>query len=371
MAVDRAEFALPRVAVEPFGTLDDGRPVDLFVLGAPGGIEVRITNYGGIVAAVRTPDRNGMLDDVVLGFNRLEDYVRDAHYLGCLIGRYANRIGGGRFAMNGESFSLEKNDGEHHLHGGARGFHKVLWRAKPFDDDRGGGVELCHRSADGEAGYPGNLEVTVTYALSAGAELVVDYRARSDRDTVVNFTQHSYFNLDGTRGGDVLDHELVLRARRFTPTDAELIPTGEVRDVGGTPFDFTTPRRIGGRIAESDDQLLAAGGYDQNWILDGGEGPRPVARASSPATGRTLEVTTTEPGLQFYTGNVLRTSSVGKAGARYAKWSGFCLETQHFPDSPNKAHFPPCLLRKGELFRSRTTFRFSTLDSSARLGADW
>ncbi len=358
-----AQMARPRangIAVEPFGKLEDGRAASLFVLTTARGIEVRITNYGGILVAARTPDRKGDVDDIVLGFDRLEDYARDDGYVGSLIGRYANRIAGGRLAIDGVSLSLDKNEAEHHLHGGAHGFHKALWGAHPFEDERGSGVELDHRSVDGEGGYPGNLDVKVTYILTEDGTLVVDYRARSDRDTVVNLTQHSYFNLDGAGGRNILDHELRLRAGRFTPTDGEHIPTGEIREVRGTAFDFVEPRRIGSRIGEKDEQLLLAGGYDHNWILDGPSGvPRWVAMASSPLTGRTLEVSTTEPGLQFYTGNFLR-PGLGKGPLRQGRWSGFCLEPQHFPDSPNKAHFPSTILRKGDEYRSMTIYRFST-----------
>jgi aldose 1-epimerase len=333
-------------------------------------MEVRITNYGGIVVGVRTPDREGNFDDVVLGFDCLADYVVDTCYLGCLVGRYANRIADGRFMLEGERFSLEKNDGEHHLHGGPRGFHKVLWGARPFADDRGSGVELVHRSADGEGGYPGNLFVKVTYLLTDGGELVIDYAARSDRDTVVNLTQHSYFNLDGARNGSILAHEVVLRSRAFTPTDATRIPTGEIRDVFGTAFDFVAPRRIESRIGNVDEQLLVAGGYDHNWILEGPPGTlRPVARVCSPSTGRALEVSTTEPGLQFYTGNALSTHGAGGAAPRYGPRSGFCLETQHFPDSPNHPQFPSTVLRKGAFYRSTSAYRFSTLHASTDLRA--
>jgi aldose 1-epimerase len=236
----------------------------------------------------------------------------------------------------------------------------VLWQALPFEDERGGGVELVHRSVDGESGYPGNLDVKVTYVLTDDGELVVDYRARSDRDTVVNLTQHSYFNLNGSLGGNILDHEIALRAHRFTPIDRQLIPTGELRDVSGTAFDFVEPRRIGSRIGDADEQLLLAGGYDHNWILDGPLGVLKVAaKVSSPLTGRVLELSTTEPGLQFYTGNALR-PGVGKGAVRHGRGSGFCLEPQHFPDSPNKPHFPSTVLRKGDEYQSTTVYRFST-----------
>jgi aldose 1-epimerase len=372
MGIDGAIPRRPRLDVETFGVLEDGRPADLFVLTTSRGIEIRVTNYGGIVVGVRTPDREGKFDDVVLGFDRLEDYVRDTCYLGCVIGRYANRIADGRLVLDDARFSLEKNDGEHHLHGGSSGFHKVLWGAQPFEDERGSGVELVHRSVDGDGGYPGNLSVKVTYALTDAGELAIEYRACSDRDTIINLTHHGYFNLDGAVGGDILDHEIVLRASRFTPTDGALIPTGELRDVVGTAFDFVTPRRIGSRIGDADEQLRVADGYDHNWILAApSEWLRSVARAWSPATGRMLEVVTTEPGIQFYTGNSLCSQSIGRAGIRYGRRSGFCMEPQHFPDSPNKPQFPSTVLRKGDLYRSTSVYRFSTLPASTELKAGW
>lgn len=362
----------PRLGIESFGRLDDGRSVDLYALTTSDGIEVRITNYGGIVVGIRTPDRYGKFDDIVLGFDRLEDYVRDRCYIGALIGRFANRIAAGRLVLDGEEFTLERNERGHHLHGGAHGFHKVLWSAAPFVRDGEAGVQLVHHGRDGDSGYPGNLQVTVTYVLSADGELGVDYSAQSDRDTVVNFTQHSYFNLDGIGSRDILDHTVVLRAHHFTPTDADLIPTGEIRGVAGTVFDFTRPTALRSRIGERDEQLTVADGYDHNFALEGGVAAlRTVAKASSSATGRVVEIATTEPGLQLYTGNALRSDGRGKSGVPYAKRSGLCMETQHFPDSPNKPHFPSSILRKGERFRSTTTYRFSTLEQGSELTADW
>jgi aldose 1-epimerase len=356
-----------RVEVRPFGTLQDGRRVDVYELTAPTGMSAQVTSYGGILTTLRVPDRDGRLDDVVLGYDRLEDYVRDPFCLGALIGRYANRIHEGRFRLGDRRVSLETNERRHHLHGGSQGFHKVLWTARPVDRDGGVGVELRHHSPDGHAGYPGNLEVTVMYTLTDEGELVIEYEAGSDQDTIVNLTHHSYFNL----GGSVLDHEIVLRARRFTPVDADRIPTGELRDVSGTPFDFTAPTRIGARIDDDDDQLVSAGGYDHNWVLDvaASEAPVPVALLASPASGRLLEVSTTEPGVQLYTGNSLAPNTVGKSGARYGPRSGVCLETQHFPDSPNKPHFPSVTLRAGERYRSTTVYGFATLTPSVWPGA--
>ena len=301
-----------RVEVRSYGTLEDGRRVDLYELTAPTGMSAQVTTYGGILTALRVPDRDGRLDDVVLGYDHLEDYVRDPFCLGALIGRYANRIHEGRFRLEERRVSLEANQGRHHLHGGAQGFHKVLWTARPVDRDGGVGVELRHRSPDGHAGYPGNLEVTVVYTLTDDEELVIEYEAASDQDTIVNLTHHSYFNL----GGSVLDHEIVVRARRFTPIDADGIPTGELRDVSGTPFDFTAPTPIGARIDDDDDQLVSAGGYDHNWVLDvaASDAPVPVALLASPATGRLMEVSTTEPGIQLYTGNSLTPDMVGTIG---------------------------------------------------------
>jgi aldose 1-epimerase len=359
------------IVTHPFGVLDDGRRAALYVLTGRDGMSVEISNYGGIVTALRTPDRNGAFDDVVLGYDRLEDYVRDPFFFGALIGRHANRIAHGRFVLGGQRQSLERNDGPHHLHGGSEGFHKVLWDAHTSEDERSVRLELGHRSPDGHGGYPGNLEVRVTYALSEGRELVVEYRAWSDRDTIVNLTHHSYFNLSGDLSRPILDHELWLRAGRFTPVDGSLIPTGEFRDVAGTPFDFTTPAAIGSRIDAGDEQLVVAGGYDHNWVLDvePRRGPVPVARVGCDSTGRTLEVATTEPGIQFYSGNSLAPGTVGKSGVVYGPRSGFCLETQHFPDSPNEPRFPSVVLRAGVPYRSTTVYRFGTMGGSVESDA--
>jgi aldose 1-epimerase len=351
------------IEVAPFGALPDGRQAELYRLTTPSGLSAQITNYGGIVTALFAPDRGGRLGDVVLGYDRLEDYVRDPFFFGAVIGRYANRIGGGRFRLGTEVVSLDTNEGPNQLHGGSQGFHKVLWTARPFEHDRGVGLELGHESPDGHAGYPGNLDVTVVYTLTDAGELAVSYRARSDRDTIVNLTHHSYFNLSGALDRPVLDHELVLRARRFTPVDDALIPTGELRDVSGTPFDFRSAMPIGGRIDDGDEQLARTGGYDHNWVLDvpASDTPTPVARVACPASGRVLEVSSTEPGIQFYSGNALASGILGKGGVRYGRRSGFCLETQHFPDSPNKPHFPSVVLLRGQEYRSTTVHRFTTV----------
>jgi aldose 1-epimerase len=362
-----------RIASRPFGGLPDGRRADLYELAVANGMSAQITNYGGIVVALRTPDRSGALEDVVLGYDRLEDYVRDPFFFGALIGRYANRIAKAEFMLGDRRVAVEQNEAPNHLHGGSEGFHKVLWAARSFEDQRGVGLELTHRSPDGHGGYPGNLDVRVVYTLTDEGELVIEYDASSDRDTIVNLTHHSYFNLGGELARPIVDHELVIRASRFTPVDATCIPTGALRDVAGTPFDFRTPTPIGSRIENDDPQLIRTGGYDQNWVLDTStrNAPVPVARVGCPTTGRVLEVATTEPGLQFYSGNSLARDILGKAGVRYGRRSGFCLETQHFPDSPNKPDFPSVVLRAGERYRSTTVYRFGTLAALGDLAADF
>lgn len=349
-----------------FGTLPDGRAVDGFTLRNARGMEVRVAGYGGAILSVKVPDRQGRPGDVVLGFDRLDQYVADRAYFGALIGRYANRIRGGRFRLDGREYALPVNDGANHLHGGPGGFHKVAWDAEPFDDDgHGTGVRLRHTSPDGEEGYPGTLDVEVIYRLTEDNELVIDYRARTDAATPVNLTQHTYFNLTGDPSKDVLGHELELFADRFTPVDGGLIPTGELAPVDGTPFDFRRAAPLGARIGEADPRLVQAGGYDHNFVLDGdgngdGDGGAPAlaARVRDPGSGRVLEVLTTEPGMQFYSGNYLDGSTRGKGGQAYGYRSGFCLEPQRFPDSPNQPAFPPTILHPGETYHSRTVYRF-------------
>jgi aldose 1-epimerase len=326
-------------------------------------VEADISNYGGIVVALRVPDRGGTLGNVVLGYDTADEYLHDPFFLGALIGRYANRIAGGHLVVGDQRFELTRNNGENHLHGGPHGFHKVLWSARPFENEREVGLELAHTSPDGHEGYPGNLSVTVVYALTRDAQLTIRYVATSDRDTVVNLTHHSYFNLGKAGAVDILDHDLVLDADSFTPGDRTQIPTGELRSVTGTPFDFRKPTRIGTRIDDADEQLRAAGGYDHNWVLNGSAGTvRLVARAWCRSTGRVVDVSTSEPGIQLYTGNSLPDHPIGTADRRLVRRSGLCLETQHFPDSPNKPEFPSTLLRAGATFRSMTSYRFWTSD---------
>jgi aldose 1-epimerase len=352
-----------RVARAPFGVTRDGRPVDAYTLTNARGLELRAITYGGIIASLQTPDRAGRLDDVVLGFDSLDGYLSDSPYFGAIVGRYANRIAGGRFTLDGRTYELAANEGPHHLHGGMRGFDKVVWDAQPFDGPRGACVVLTYTSPDGEEGYPGTLTARVTYALTDRNELVVDYHATTDRATHVNLSQHTYFNLAGAR--DVLDHELTINATRYTPVDATLIPTGELAPVERTPLDFRTPAALGARIDQPHEQLRNGRGYDHNFVLDRGGGALAhAARVTEPDTGRVLDVHTTEPGLQLYSGNFLARPGSdgirGKSGRVYGARSGFTLETQHFPDSPNKPHFPSTVLRPHAEYRSRTVFAFGT-----------
>lgn len=351
----------PRVWRSPFGTAPGGTAVDLYTLANGSGAVVRIATFGATVVSLEVPDRGGRLDDVVLGFDTLDGYLRNpTAYFGCIAGRYANRIARGRFVLDGREHVLACNDGENHLHGGVRGFDKVVWKARPLEASRGAGLELSYRSRDGEEGYPGNLDVTVTYALDDVNALEIGYLATADRPTVVNLTHHGYFNLDGAGRGEVLDHLLAVDAGRFTPVGAGLIPTGELRAVRGTPMDFGQPTAIGARIESRDEQLALAGGYDHNFVLDRtGDGPARAASLFSPASGRAMEVLTTEPGLQVYSGNFLDGTVAGKGGRVYGRRSAVCLEAQHFPDSPNQPGFPSTVLRPGETYRATTRYRFS------------
>jgi aldose 1-epimerase len=335
-------------------------PKDVIVLKNTPGMEVRVVPYGGIITSIRVPDREGRFDDVVLGYDNADAYVRNnGPHMGAIIGRYGNRIAKGMFTLDGQTFHLALNNGPNHLHGGIKGFDKVLWQAEEFRNADGTGVIFRYTSADGEEGYPGKLDVRVTYTLNDRNELIVDYSATSDKATPVNLTQHSYFNLAGVTR-DVLDHELTINADRFTPVDETLIPTGTLAPVDGTPFDFRKPIAIGARIGEDHEQLRFGKGYDHNYVINrSGEGLVPAAHVYEPSTGRVLDVSTTEPGVQFYSGNFLDGSITGKSGRTYQQRFGFCLETQHYPDSPNKPDFPSTILRPGSEYKSRTVFAFS------------
>jgi aldose 1-epimerase len=350
------------VTLAPFGALPDGRRVEVFTFKNAAGIEVRAMTYGAIILSLRVPDRRGQLDDIVLGYDTAAEYVTNkTTYFGAAVGRYANRIARGRFALDGHTYQLATNDGPNHLHGGKKGFNAVMWRGEPFEDTRGTGVVFTYTSRDGEEGYPGTLNARVTYTLTDKNELIFDFHATTDAPTVVNLAQHSYFNLAGHGTREVLDHELELVADRYTPVDDTLIPTGELASVDGTPFDFRRSTRIGARISDDHVQLRYGRGYDHNWVLTRpGEGLQPAAKVTERSTGRTMQIATTEPGLQFYAGNFLDGSNVGKAGRVYRHRTGFCLETQHYPDSPNKPHFPSTVLRPGHEYQSRTVLTFGT-----------
>jgi len=344
----------------PFGSTRDGRPVDLFVLSNAAGLQASVITYGGIVTSLSAPDRHGELGDVVLGFDCLDDYLAGHPYFGAIVGRYANRISRGRFTLDGKSHLLACNDGDNHLHGGVEGFDKALWQPFPRLTPAGAQLELRHVSPDGDEGYPGRLEVAVTYDLTDDNELRIDYRAVTDRPTHVNLTHHGYFNLGGPASAGALDHVLEITADRFIPVGTNLLPTGEMRPVNGTPMDFREPTPIGKRIDEHDEQLQFGSGYDHSWVLNRtGDGVEPAARVVDPATGRVMEVLTTEPGLQLYSANFLDGSLVGKAGKPYKRRCAFSLETQHFPDSPNRPEFPSTVLRPGETYSSATIYRFT------------
>jgi len=345
----------------PFGTLPDGRQVNQYTLRNDNGMVVRILDFGGIITEIHVPDRDGKLADVALGFDTLEPYLKDSPYFGALIGRYGNRIGKGRFVLDGKEYQLPVNNGENHLHGGDPGFDKVLWSATVEE----GGLALHYRSVDGEQGYPGNLDATVVYSLSDDNEIVVRFHAVTDQPTPVNLTQHSYFNLHGAAAGssgDILDHLLVLDADQFVPIDTGAIPLGALAPVTGTPFDFRQPRAIGERIEQPDKQLRHGIGYDHCWVLNRSPGNRDLQRAArvlEPVSGRVLELWTQEPGVQFYSGNFLDSSLTGKGGRQYEFRSGLCLEPEHYPDSPNQAAYPNTILRPGEVYATESRFKFS------------
>jgi aldose 1-epimerase len=353
------------VTGEPFGTTDRGETVRLYTLKNAHGIELTVLDYGGIIVSLKAPDRTGKLDDIVLGHDSLAGYERASPYFGAIIGRYGNRIARGRFTLDGRTYTLATNNGPNHLHGGVRGFDKVVWDVAPFEGADSVGLILRYTSRDGEEGYPGTLHATVTYTLTSRNELIFDYLAATDRATPVNLTQHSYFNLAGDGRGDILGHVVTLNADHFTPVDSTLIPTGEIKSVAGTPFDFRSPTPIGARIDADDVQLRYGRGYDHNFVLNkGGKGGTDgdmtlAGRVYEPTSGRVMEIYTTEPGLQFYSGNFLDGTLLGKKGVVYRHRYGFAMETQHFPDSPNKPGFPSTILAPGGEYRSRTIYTFS------------
>ncbi|MFG2321502.1 aldose epimerase family protein [Streptomyces sp. NPDC048568] len=344
---------------ELFGRLADGTKVYRWSL-ENGGTRMKVLSYGGAVQSLEIPDRRGRHANVSLGFDNLDDYVASSPYFGALIGRYGNRIGKGRFTLDGEEYQLSVNDGEHSLHGGARGFDKRVWDVEPFTDGPDVGLVLHYTGVDGEMGYPGTLRARVTYTLTRRGDWRVDYAATTDRATVVNLTSHVYWNLAGEGSGTVEDHELSMAASRYTPTDAGLIPTGELARVSGTPFDFRRGKPVGRDIRDNHPQLVTAKGFDHNWVLDKGVTDRPehVATLRDPASGRTLRIATDQPGLQFYSGNFLDGTLTGTGGALYRQGDALCLETQHFPDSPNQPSFPSTVLRPGQTYRTSTVHSF-------------
>ncbi|MFC1497039.1 aldose epimerase family protein [Verrucomicrobiota bacterium] len=345
----------------PFGSLKDGTLVDIYTLINNSGLKAEITNFGGIVVSLSVPDRNGEMDDVVLGYDTLEEYVKDDAYFGSLVGRCGNRIANGRFTLSGKEYTLYTGDNQWHLHGGKKGFNKVVWQANPVETEDGPALELKYMSKDGEEGYPGNLDVKAIYTLTDQNGLKLEFTAATDQTTIVNLTHHSYFNLAGAGAGDILGHELMIAADSFTPTDEIQVPTGEIRAVKGTPLDFTEPIEIGARIDEDDEQLKYGYGYDHNWVLNKGECKQiPAARVFELNSGRIMEFFTSEPGVQLYTGNFLN-GIMGKDGRKYERRYGLCLEPQHFPDAPNKPDFPSIVLEPGETFKSFVLYKFSAV----------
>lgn len=360
LVMSAAHAATPKIAQQSFGKTSDGKAVSLYTLTNARGAQAQITNYGGIVTVLRVPDRKGRLGDVVLGYSNLGDYVKNNPYFGAIIGRYGNRIAKARFMLDGKTYKLAKNNGPNSLHGGTRGFDKRVWTARPMRRRGAVGLELRYFSPNGEEGFPGNVTTRVTYWLTNQNELRVDYRAVTDRKTVLNLTHHSYFNLAGAGNGDILNHRLMINADRLTPVDSTLIPTGQLQNVAGTPFDFRKSTAIGARIKQNNQQLKYGNGYDHNFVVNHtGRSLVRAARVYEPTSGRVMEVYTTEPGLQFYSGNFLDGKNIGKGGRPYKFRYGFCLEAQHFPDSPNQKAFPTTQLKPGQTYRQTTIYKFS------------
>jgi aldose 1-epimerase len=342
-----------------FGRTPDGQAVDLITFHNSHGIEVRAMTFGGTILSIKTPDKTGQLDDITLGFDTFAPYVDKSPYMGAIIGRYGNRIGKGQFTLDGQTYKLATNNGANHLHGGTKGWDKRVWKAETFQNTGGVGVKFSYTSPDGEENYPGTVKAEVTYTLTDSDKLVIDYHATTDKPTVINLTNHTYWNLSAGKSAEILGHELQLNADRYTPVDDGLIPTGEIAPVANTPFDFQKATAIGARINDKNEQLTRGKGYDHNFVLlRTGDGLSRAAHVLDPVSGRTLDVDTTEPGIQFYSGNFLDGTLTGKYNRVYPFRSGFCLETQHFPDSPNHANFPPTTLRPGQEYKSQTVYSF-------------
>ncbi|MBN1457123.1 MAG: galactose mutarotase [Sedimentisphaerales bacterium] len=358
---DMEEEMESSITKDSFGKTKDAEPVDIYTLTNANGLEAKIMTYGGTVVSLKVPDRDGKLGDILLGFDNISDYEEKSPYFGCLVGRYGNRIGNAKFSIDGTEYTLAANDGVNHLHGGVKGFDKVVWDAKPFQNADAVGLKLHYLSKDMEEGYPGNLDVNVTYTLTNADELRIDYEATTDKPTVCNLTNHNYYNLAGQGNGDILSHELMINADNATPVGPGLITTGEIKPVKGTVMDFTKPTPIGKGINADDVQIVLGGGYDHNWVLNKqGNELSLAATVYEPTTGRVMKITTTEPALQFYAGNFLDGTLTGKEGKVYKHRYAFCLETQHSPDSPNKPNFPTTVLRPGEKYKTTTVHKFST-----------
>ncbi|HUR08975.1 MAG TPA: aldose epimerase family protein [Nonomuraea sp.] len=352
----------PSITKKHFGTLSNGKKIDIYTLRNSNGMRVKILTYGGILQSIEVPDSRGRLADVALGFDDLSDYVKQSPYFGCITGRYANRIAKGRFTLDGKTYQLATNDGPNHLHGGNKGFDKRVWQAEPFRRHNSVGLALTYTSPNGEEHYPGTLRTKVVYTLTDDNQIRMDYRATTSRPTVVNLTNHTYFNLRGESNGRILGHEMQINASHYTPVDKTLIPTGKIARLGGTPLDFREPTAIGDRVNSKNQQIVRGGGYDHNYVLDSrGHGLELAAKVVEPDSGRVLEVITDQPGLQFYSGNFLDGTLRGTSGHLYPKRSGFALESQHFPDSPNHENFPSTVLRPGDIYRTTTIYAFSTM----------
>jgi aldose 1-epimerase len=352
----------PAASIEKasFGKTKDGAAIERYTLRNKNGVEVSVINFGGIITSLKVPGKDSLFEDVVLGFDSLADYEKSNPFFGALIGRYGNRIAKGKFTLDGKNYTLAKNNDENHLHGGPTGYYKVVWTIAETPSTEGKAVKLTYLSKDMEEGYPGNLNVEVIYTLTDANELKIDYKATTDKKTVVNLTQHSYFNLSGNIKRDILDHELTLNADKFLPVDRTLIPTGELKDVAGTPFDFRQPRRIGEHIDDEDAQIKFGKGYDHCWVLNASaDSLRSAAVLYDSASGRQMEVLTTEPGIQFYSGNFLDGKLIGKNNTTYNFRTGLCLETQHFPDAPNQPAFPTTVLNPGDVYHTQTIYKFS------------
>ena len=356
-APQKKETSMPTTTADTLGT-----KIDLQTLQNKNGLKMSVTNFGGKIVSLWVPDKSGTLGNVVLGYDSVEKYINGNKSFGATIGRYGNRIAKARFSLDGIEYKLTANNGVNTLHGGPNGFNNVYWNVKPVAASNGSALEMTYLSKDGEEGYPGNLSVKVTYTLTEQNEVVIDYEATTDMATIVNLTNHSYFNLAGEGSGDILNHEITINADRFTPVDAGLIPTGELKPVKGTPFDFLKPHKIGERIDQEDPQLKIGKGYDHNYVLNKKSNELSLAATVvEPSSGRVMEVLTTEPGLQFYTGNFLNGKDIGASGKPYGFRTAFCLETEHFPDSPNQKEFPSTVLRPGELYKQQTIYKFSTV----------